>query len=318
MMKQHTILMSMMALFVVLSMVGLATATESGGVQLKKAMDAGIVEISQDGTWWDLASAYALELGCEPDEFFYFIETFYPDSQYYPYPEVPIGMLARILAEKRIYVNQINPGVPVRVLGPNDIGTAKDAILQAILARIAAHYGVEGGITIEWHARMPPSNDWNLFHTSNEAGADQEDLTDCIISIGGIYVHPITGEEGPRPDYFLHTVPILSNAFQTYVPKRSMWSDAAQMKQIIHSGRNVTICMNRNNGNVARSTFQGDGVTFHKVTGDVEAQCMELLLNGEVDIFFSEYIVHEPSWRARSRIIRFNKAAPTAYWMSDR
>jgi hypothetical protein len=291
---------------------------ETGGTQLIQALNAGIVRMAYSGEWWTHTHSYAEASGIVPsDEFYYFIENFYPDPAYYPFPANPIGKLARIIADKKMTVANIAPGVPIRILLPGEVGNPRDIFLQTIVASMAEYYNISEGITLEYRSDSPPSNDYNLFRTSNRTGSPHYDILDCIASIGGLYKDPITKIQSPRERTYLYTFPVLANVFQGYVQKHSIWYTAEQMKMEMLAGANVTVCVGANNNNIAATTFVGPSVTFVKLGGDVELDCMTKLLAGEVDVFFSEFPTKRQNWLSLTRIVRFNKLGPTAYWTSD-
>jgi hypothetical protein len=289
----------------------------TGSQQLISAINAALAIMGENGEWWTVSQRYAMESGQVFDEYYYFIETYYPMSQYQPFPTNATGKLARILENKLVTVTQINTQIPVRRVEASDMPSGKDAMLHTIMQHIAQHYGVTDGIAIEYHAYMPPSNDWNLYRTTLGPRSTREDLADAIMSIGGLYTDPITKISKLRTDGFLHSYPVLSNFFVAWVHKHSQWFTADQLKTAIVNGANITVCINGNNGNIATTTFNGPNIRLVKFTSNVEAQCTTKLIDGEVDVFFSEYPPKRADWLSHIKAVRFNKLSPTAYFTAD-
>jgi ABC-type amino acid transport substrate-binding protein len=234
-----------------------------GRQQLVDAIDAAWVRMVDEGEYREIVNKY------DTADMVVNIVDCLPDPHVTVYPENPVGTLKRVLDEGKIRVGFSNTGTideGATVLYFTDMGKA---MIDAVLRRIAEHYGVEG--IEQERVPIPPP-----FMNTSYLDSGKVDMLGLVNALGGS-----TKDDKRRRKARRYTCTMTATKQFVWVLK-----DGGPDWQTVDdalNARDVHFCAGPASNELSKTYFDQPGQTTKtEFTSDL-AMCLPKLVNGSAD-----------------------------------
>jgi hypothetical protein len=250
-----------------------SAAPEEGFEQLVLAINAAYVEALADGTIDAVNATPVLPGAPPPSTYTTNVADCLPNPEVNPYPDKPKGRFKEILAEGEIVRATIQGGPPSVGDTGSYYGPVSQAIQDAIIANIEAHYGVSLTVT---DIVIPPP----FFETTSvlvSKSQPRADFVDQVNALGGV-------TQGlSRRESRLFTCTLSASGQYLHVP--AALADTITSAEDLKADPSIRICTGNLSTQLANAYFPSHAVITERFN-DISA-CDARITAGTADIYMN-------------------------------